>query len=193
MQSFESLIPLVLAGAILWISAVAIKLSAAKYPPAVADNEGPSGVGGWLLFVVFCLMVFGPLAGIGRTILTISQAEAANTGLNELAKWQSLKSAEWACVLAIAGLSFYAGNILRKNRTPETVRRAQLVIWVAGPVGTIMSEIIIPKLILATSETSPTGIGAAIGSVFGAAIWTSYLRNSKRVAVTYGSAHRSDA
>ncbi len=154
---------------------------------ASESRKGPSGVGGWLLLLVAGMLVLGPLLGAGRINADIMTAEHQYPALRSLPQWSNFKVATWWTFLAIIAVSIYGGWGLARGRDWSVVRRAKLVLWIAGPVGALILSVVVP---LATLGESYAGhaqfVGGLLASVIAAGIWTAYLLKSKRVRNTYG-------
>lgn len=151
------------------------------------ESKEPSGVRGWLLFLVIGLMVLGPLLGTSRLYADLMSAEDQNPGLRTLESWGTFKSALlWTC-LVVAGLSFYAGLGLAMRRDMAVVKRAKILLWVTGPVATVVVGLFIPFLVFGKNQLDLEMLGTLVASAIAAAIWTAYLSKSKRVRATYGS------
>lgn len=176
------IIPIVIA----WLISRAIKKVANKYPPAAPDQSAISGVGGWLLLLVLGLIFTGPLMGAGRINADFLSAESQYPILKTGADWGTLKSATWWTFLLVCCLSFYAGLGLMKSRNILVVKQAKIILWVTGPVASIVLGIFIPFLVFGKSELDPEFVGGMIASIILTAIWTAYLSKSKRVMATYG-------
>lgn len=179
-------LPLVIVIAITWAIARGIKSAANKYPPAAPEQGTISGVGGWLLLLVIGLMFLGPLMGAGRINADFMSVEDKYPNLKTVAEWGTYKSATWWTFLLVCCLSFYAGLGLVKNRSILAVKRAKIILWVIGPLASLILGVFLPVLIFGKSEPDPQFVGSMIASIIAAAIWTAYLSKSKRVKATYG-------
>ena len=180
-------LPLAIIIVIAWAISRAIKRTANKYPPAAPDQSNVSGVGGWLLLLVVGLMFLGPLMGAGRINSDFMSVESQYPNLKTVAAWGTYKIATWWTFLPVCLLSFYAGLSLVKGRNILVVKRAKIILWVIGPITSIVMGIFLPLLIFGKTEPDPQFIGGMIASIIAAAIWTAYLSKSKRVLATYGS------
>jgi uncharacterized protein DUF2569 len=144
-----------------------LTISVAATPQQTA---GPSGMGGWLVFVLL-----GPLLTPILTVYVVSQYADI---------WNDL----WFFTLAIAG-GFLAGwslyvALALLNRWPSAPKlaRAQLMIswfsWTSlGILAAITTGVDYSKALV------PPGF---VGSLFGTVVWVSYLEKSRRVQATYG-------
>lgn len=147
---------------------------------------GPSGVGGWLLLLVIGMMVLGPLLGAGRIGVDILDVEHQYPQLVSLDQWKTYKSATWWTFLGFAAISFYGGLGLARGKDWSVVTRAKAILWITGPVLSIVMDVWIPILILGEGVAgNPQFIGAFLMSAIAAGIWTAYLSKSKRVQTTY--------
>jgi hypothetical protein len=156
-------------------------------------SKGPSGVGGWLLLLVISLTFLGPLMGFGRLYGKLMFAEDQNPSLRMLESWGTFKSATLGTFLVVAGLSFYAGLGLARGRDMAVVKRAKILLWVIGPVASVVLGLFIPFVVFGKSQLDPQTIGGLIASAIVAAIWTAYLSMSKRVHATYVNGASKDS
>ena len=179
-------LPLLIVIVIAWAIARGIKKAANKYPPAAPEQSTVSGVGGWLLLLVIGLMFLGPLMGAGRINADFMSVENQYPTLKSVAEWGTYKSATWWTFLIVCCLSFYAGLGLVRERNISAVKRAKIILWVIGPLASLILGVFLPVLIFGKSEPDPQFVGSMIASIMAAAIWTAYLSKSKRVKATYG-------
>jgi hypothetical protein len=143
-----------------------------------------SGVAGWLSFLIFALIVLGPLILIGSTASNFASTEVANPALFGLESWKLFKQAVWLTVFTEAGLRIYAGYLLWKVHVYESVKTSIKILWITGPIAAIFLNIILPKIIfdsVAFEEGLPEIIKATLSSV----VWVFYLKKSIRVKNTY--------
>lgn len=158
---------------------------AKRTPPPSSGASGPTGVGGWLLLLVAGLMFLGPLMGAGRINIEIISAESQYPDLLTIPAWSTFKSTTWWSFLVVCCLSFYAGLGLAKGRDISVVKRAQLLLWIIGPVASIVMGLIIPLMVFGQIEFDPEFLGTLVTSIIVSAIWTAYLSKSRRVKATY--------
>lgn len=194
-----SFLPLAIIIAIAWMITLGIKTASKKYPPVAPEKNTVSGVGGWLLLLILGLMFLGPFMGAGRINSEFIAAESQNPNLKSVAEWGTFKSATWWTFLFLGSLSFYAGLCLVKGRSVLVLKRAIIILWVIGPIGSLVLAIFLPLFIfrnaasnqqlvsrLINTISDPQLIGGIFGTIIAAAIWTAYLVKSKRVQATYG-------
>lgn len=162
------------------------KKAANKYPPAAPEKSTVSWVGGWLFLLFMGLMFLGQLMGAGRINADFMSVEDKYPNLKLVAELGTYKSATWWTFLLVCCLSFYAGLGLVKDRSMLAVKRAKIILWVIGPLASLILGVFLPVLIFGKSEPDPQFVGSMIASIIAAAIWTAYLSKSKRVKATYG-------
>src|ERR1035437_9876516 len=123
----------------------------------------PVGVEGWLLVLVFGMLVLNPLR-----ILDIIEKAYMKNGLTNNGAWITV-----AILVFLGAVSIYGGWGLAKGKTPNVVTRAKAALWVQMAAGAILLPM-----------TMDGGI-SFIQSLIVATVWTLYLSKSKRVKVTY--------
>ena len=150
-------------------------------------NEGLHGVGGWLALLVAGMLVLGPLLAIGRTYGEFASAERMYPGLTQLAEWSSFKTVGWVSLLIFCAISIYGGLGLATKRTPDAVSRAKWILWFNYPLSIVVTAMIIPTaMIPGGGKEAAMAIPSLLASLIAVAIWTAYLKRSKRVQNTYG-------
>jgi hypothetical protein len=154
----------------------------------IKKKPGPTGVGGWLLLLIVGMMILGPLLSAGHINAEIMMAEREYPGITSFEKWQTYKTITWLVFVAVATMSFYGGLGLAGGKDWSVVTRAKAILWVTGPGSSIVMGVLIPFTIFGEFNAMDNQfLGAFIGSVLAAAIWTIYLAKSKRVRNTYCS------
>jgi Protein of unknown function (DUF2569) len=152
--------------------------------------QTPTGIGGWLAFLVVGLAILGPFSGAGRIFLYFSAAEDQAPLLALMPEWTTFKVVTWIVYAVFAAIGIRAGWVLAHRRTPAVVRHAMAALWIVGPVCAITLDVIVPLVTLgSTVFTAAMVMDIAAGlvrSVAIAALWTVYLHQSKRVRATYG-------
>lgn len=170
-------------------SAYGIYFFSRRVPPSGDISTGPAGVGGWLLLLVTGLMILGPLMGAARLSSDLTSAEALYPFLKNIDEWKTYKSVSWLSFLVVCCLSFYAGIGLSRGRNVRVVKRARVLLWVIGPIATMVLGLIIPMMMygdMALKVLNSGFVGSFLSSIIIALIWTIYLSRSKRVKATYG-------
>lgn len=166
---------------------------AKRTPPASTSIKNTTGIGGWLLLLIASLMLLGPLIGASRISADFISAESQYPNLATLPSWNTFKSATWWSFLVVCCLSLYAGLGLARGRDISVVNRAKVIMWVIGPVASIVMGFFIPLLVFGETESDPQFIGALIASVIVTVIWTTYLSKSRRVRTTYALTQPEDS
>lgn len=147
---------------------------------------GPSGVGGWLAFLAFGLLVISPVATVGSVVAGTMAAEREYPFIALAPEWTTYKLVSWLAAAALAGISAYSGWGLTRGRTWSVVQRAMIGLWIIGPGSFLVFGVLIPWAILGGAEGSAASGGVALArSVTGALLWTLYLNTSRRVKATY--------
>jgi hypothetical protein len=154
------------------------------------EPAAPEGVGGWLALLTLGLLALGPLTGVGRTYADFMSAESNFPALTVSDEWLNLKVATWLVVLCTAVISVYAGWGLAHGRTWSVVRRAQVALWIIGPLAVVVQILAVPLVVLGSTSALDGSIeesfaGPFVMSVIYAFVWWAYLGISKRVRATY--------
>ena len=163
------------------------------------DNQasvGPSGVGGWLGFSIFGLMVALPLSGLTNTAKDLRAAESTYPDLLLVAAWGNYKIAMWCIAVTGSAMALVAGFRLFKVLKRESVQFAVLTFWVVGPVIAILHTLtasIFLDLDFWPLLSERENMVALTHSTLMATIWTLYYRRSRRVRNTYYGALYSDS
>jgi hypothetical protein len=173
------------------VQSIKDELQVSVAPNSQRSNEesrssSPSGIGGWLLLLILGMMVFGPALGAARIAGALMSAELDYPAVLTVKEWATYKTTTWSVFCAIALASCYGGWGLAFRREWSAVTRAKLMLWVAGPLGSLILGIAVPTIVFSDASTiDPSFLGTFIGSVIAASLWTAYLRYSKRVRNTY--------
>jgi hypothetical protein len=141
------------------------------------------GVGGWLLFLILSLTIFGPLTTVHNLVTGYEQSS------RYFDRFPALLTIEWVDILlstAFVCLSVYAGVLLWRIQ-PNAVKTAKSVLKLV----IAYYFIVIVVAALAGLPAGMTGfiignlmVGLIRAAIF-VAIWHSYLKKSKRVQATY--------
>jgi len=146
-----------------------------------------TGVGGWLLLLVVGMMVIGPLVNVAQLSAEIRETEIQYPYFVSLGQWNTFKMTFWMTVLITSAMSIYGGWGLIRGRDWSSVRRAKVILWLAGPVAMIIAGMVIPFIIFGESDArNPKFLQELLRSVIVVSIWTAYLSKSKRIRNTYG-------
>jgi hypothetical protein len=136
-----------------WGVVLIIKKIASQYPPAAPEKSAVSGVGGWLLLLVFCFTVLSPLMNIGQLAGAFMNMERELPELVFNAEWRTYKFVTWTAVWLMVCLSFYVGCCLITGRSVLVVKNAKVTLWVNGPVGSFIVWIFIPVMVFGDDRT----------------------------------------
>ena len=160
-------------------------------------TKKPYGVRGWLALLVVGMMFLGPLMGAGSINSYIMMTEYKSPQITSLAEWILFKRVTWWAFLVVVAIDFYGGLGLARGRDWSVVNRAIQILWVTGPLASILMFVIIPffvfrkagvgGIIPASGWTAYLAeyTGPFIVSLIAAGVWTAYLSKSKRVRNTY--------
>lgn len=147
------------------------------------------GVQGWLLLLVIGLMCLGPLRMVGDTINALKLAEETYPALINLPAWENYKTASWMTTAALCAAMVWAGYGLWKHHIPPSVNACISILW-AVPIVALLADSLSSVTFLEVSVgdyfTGEAFTGLAQGFV-SAALWTAYLKRSRRVKNTYGT------
>lgn len=163
--------------------------------PKIGSDSGPTGIGGWLLFLIVILIFISPLRNIGETISAISDAEKTYPGLLYIRRWMNYKAVLWVIVGLAVLVSVGAGIRLRFLHKPQSVTLAIGALWFCGPISfclVVIANFLLLDLPIADQfDASLTGTSIAIFIMAG--VWTAYLKRSRRVRNTYFSQAQQEA
>lgn len=149
-------------------------------------NLHASGIGGWLAFLIFGLMILWPLIQMGS--LSNGFREAIEN-MPELAidkEWLLYKQVSWLIFIISSTVSFSAGYKLWKLHLPESVHYANYSLWLSGPgaqIGYSFSALVIFKLPL--EKAAIAMVPLIVMSILLTGVWVAYLKFSVRVKNTY--------
>jgi Flp pilus assembly protein CpaB len=150
------------------------------------EQNGPSGVGGWLGLLVWG-MILGPLLSIGGNNYSFSHFENLNPHLLNWSPWASFKILTWIAILFFWGISAFGGLQLLTKKTPVAVRIAKVVLWFNFPIYILVTSIFIPLVTLGEfgGQIAGEAVPDFISSFLFLFAFTFYLKKSKRVKNTY--------
>jgi len=146
-------------------------------------NHRIEGVGGWLAFLVFVLLVLSPLAGYS----TLSKQERdALTQYPQLSEIPAFKDHMWALWLSYkinVAASMSTGFALWKLRTRTVIPSVIAAWWIASACALSLQAYAVQ--LLNNRDAWPDWVGGSVASMLVLAGWTIYLIRSKRVQNTY--------
>ncbi len=150
------------------------------------SSDGPTGVGGWLLFFCVALTILSPLLSISQMISGWEQSEPAFSRfptLKSVLIWENLGFSAILIYGFIVGCMIWSGSSEGRN-----IARRYLLIRLFGFIGVEVVAILIMGDL--PSEMVAAGIGGVVGALFREGvyftIWWFYFKMSKRVRNTYG-------
>lgn len=141
-----------------------------------------SGIGGWLACLIFWMVILRPVAGIYMW-QQMHVAFLDDPSVVKNSTWLVNTSSFWILILGLAALSIYGGLRLWRERRPAAVRTAILILWITIPIASV--ALILAEAYLSGSFTLRDAAQKVTINVAVAAIWTAYLRRSRRVRRTY--------
>lgn len=150
----------------------------------MAKDNSISGVGGWLGFFIFALIILGPLITIGSQQSNFMQAELGNPALKLLGSWSDFKQISWFTLFFLTGLRIYAGYLLLNKHIYSSVVTTKKILWITGPVASIFLNVVVVYLVFGSVELMEA-FPQIIKDTFGAIFWVWYLNKSVRVKNTY--------
>lgn len=149
----------------------------------------PYGLEGWLAILICGMLILGPLVGFGQTYNNIEITERTYRGINTTFEWVQYKTMTWIVMSLTIAYSITSAILLIGHRKPVSVKNAICYLWIGGPASSILTSTVIPTVVygnLLLEKIYYQSIVTIVGSTIVAAIWTAYLKISKRVRNTYG-------
>ena len=146
-----------------------------------------SGIGGWLAFLVMCLIALAPMSILGQVSNAVRDTEELYPHIVGLPKWDSMKNTMWIFSAFQAIALFSAGLLLFRTRLESTVPRVILLMWIGGPLASALGTMVLSYQSVQSFAllAEPKFVGGITGSILGILIWTMYLKKSRRVRNTY--------
>lgn len=151
-------------------------------------TDGPTGVGGWLAFFCFGLIVLAPGLGVLQMLGGWAQAESVfdiYPAIKGIIIFEYVGSAALFIYGFFVGVAIWGGNPGGR----ELAKRF-LLIRLCGMIAIEAIALVAMGFMSVPSAMLQQGIGGAIGAVFQSAVyftvWWLYLKKSKRVRNTYG-------
>lgn len=157
-------------------------------------KTAPSGVGGWLAFLIIVLMVLGPLLSLGSVYSEISGIERLQLRIANESDWWLSKLALWCLTVVPVAISFSVGYHLWRDHRPETVEFAISGLWAMVALSFLSNFIVAFGIFNLSFEAVANALMKnAFSIVVAVGVWTLYLRKSIRVKNTYGVSDQSTA
>ena len=156
------------------------------------NDDQLRGVGGWLAFLVISLMALGPLRLLIGTFGEVAEVEAGGAVVN-IPNLGFITASIWVMALARLGMMIFTGWRLNRDFRRSTVKFAIIMLWLIGPVWSVVELLILGALAGVNTLVSASAVGAIAQPGVYALVWTLYLMMSKRVANTYDEDPTADA
>ena len=151
------------------------------------ENKELSGVKGWLLLLVVCLMFVWPTVSL---LVFNAQNYEISIKYPELLSnnnWEIFHDYMAMILMLDIILCLTAGYCLWKKKKKSSVYRAILYVWLIGPVSNVIAIIMMLSILGLDGGNVFSSVSAEfIASIIGSGIWTMYLLKSIRVKNTYG-------
>jgi len=154
------------------------------YPHAVRSPrraEGPSGVGGWLKFLIVILCVFYPLASLGAIGILFSVLFPAieQAGIGPVIKNVPLLVPYMIVEIVLLVLAISAGSGLQRIK-PKAVQKAKQFFII-----NLCFQVLFTLILMGQLSEVGSGACVLVKPVIGFLIWYLYLTKSVRVRNTY--------
>jgi magnesium-transporting ATPase (P-type) len=142
------------------------------------------GIGGWLMFLVLCLTIFGPIASFFAVIYLLASAGEVSNTHPEIVSFITVLL---LLILANAIWGLVVGVRLWKVRLGAATRAKQYFLWGSTAFSVITG--FLPVIMLPPADQVDQAVPAAIlRSAIGvgfAILWYFYFTKSRRVANTF--------
>ncbi|HMI40518.1 MAG TPA: DUF2569 family protein [Sphingomicrobium sp.] len=148
----------------------------------MSTRAEPVGIGGWLALLVVWMVVLRPVAGV-YMLNQLQAGSLADPIIIENSSWLINTSTFWIIFLFVAALSIYGGLRLWRDRSPAAVTTAIVIQWIYSPVAAV--DLLIAREFLEGQVTWPNAVTTVGINLAIAAVWTAYLKRSRRVRKTY--------
>ena len=182
MEALQSLIPLIIV-----IVIIALILRKFLNRKSKAINCTGTGIGGWLAFLIFGLMVLWPLVQFGQISNEFRDTLENLPALASNPEWLQYKQISWGIFMISAIISFSAGYRLWKIHFQDSVQFAVIALWLSGPVADLIYPLV--ALVIFSKLTVEDALSMAVPklilSILSTVIWVAYLKFSVRVKNTY--------
>ncbi len=147
-------------------------------------EQGPSGIGGWLLVYLLTVAIFRPAIALARVYLVVEANPRAATAFGQA--YQQIRVGEWTIVGVDVAICFFVAWRLVCVRSWASVRIAIAGMW-ASVVVVLLAEPMMVSLATGApmSRFFSVSLAGLLRGVGYAAFWTTYLLRSRRVENTY--------
>jgi hypothetical protein len=147
----------------------------------------PKGVGGWLLYFCFGVILLAPAVVGFRIFQNLRTLQVREGGLTQASV---LVATDAAARVAILILGMVAGSLLLfRRRGAVQFARGYLVAGTLGYCGLVALPYLFPLSVVDRDRFVAHYIGRALLVLPGTAVWLLYFKYSKRVRATYPSGH----
>jgi hypothetical protein len=141
--------------------------------PELEGRSEPSGIGGWLQFLIIALIFLGPLLNAVMTYVELQSAKDMEPPLSSDG-FMLLQLISWSIFAAYCAISIGTGLLLQKRRKRSTIYIVVGLIWLLGPI-----------LNIGAAAIADAFDGSEGRSIVFSVVWTAYLLRSKRIKNTY--------
>ena len=149
----------------------------------IARGEA-AGIHGWIALLVLSFLLLHPLIRLS-TFGELQNLQKINDPMTRLPGWFVYEILVSAVTVASTALSIYAGWGLWKRRTTTVVLRAKIILWLSGPLTTILNQFVLPTLALQNSAADTGSVDGVLRSLIWAGGWTAYLYKSRLIREMY--------
>lgn len=119
-----------------------------KWNPPVSDSDingmphkHGTGIGGWLLFLVFTLAITNPVFSVGLLAMSLAHVERETQLTVSSNLWAGMKAISWFFSIVSVLLSIYAARELLIKRHKEVISKVIKLIWISGPgIGILVAD-----------------------------------------------------
>ena len=147
-------------------------------------NEGRRlvGVKGWLTVFVVTLV----LSGLVSLIVRLHAKGTTSPFITVRPGWSWYLALQWMLALGRAGGFTFVAWLLYERQVPTTPRTSILCLWTLALAPALADFVGVTVLLGIDPAAAATAVGAQlIRPLVYAAVWTLYLRRSRRVRYTY--------
>jgi hypothetical protein len=162
-----------------------VKIQGEAMQVTTDDFTYPKGVGGWLAFLIFVLVIFG-LSSFGEFSNLKEMAVNKYPDFARSPEWQTYMTFMWWYLSAELALRIGAVYCLVAIKRWSSVIFTLWVLCLIGPINLILNSVIANIIFYPLPFVQFEKIlGQLVASIIGSTVWTAYLLRSKRVRNTY--------